>query len=168
MVEEEAACAVSYVAEEQSYLNLPRVESTHLVVTLQTSVHDSSITLLCNALFDNLGIDPIRETPHVWSNLSKLDFTRSVVSNGLFEIFVEIAIIEEHIGVVVPPVEVSLDRLDGLQHTIQLLVSRQYHKSSIGSRFAGVGLGTALDEHLVVLFADFPFLLVSQGSGRKR
>lgn len=124
MVKEEAACAVSHVFNPRIWTNLPRIEPAHLVVALQASVHHSSITLFGNAFCSNLGVDPIGEPPHIRSNLSKLHLARSMVSNGLFEVVVEIAIIEEHIGVVVPSVEMSLDRLDGLQDTVNLLVSR--------------------------------------------
>lgn len=124
MIKEEAACVVSCVTNHHSCLNLPRIEATHLVVAFQTSVHHSSIALFSNALCSNLGVDPIGEPPHIRSDLSKLNVARSMISNGLFKVVVEIAIVEEHIGVVIPSVEVSLDRLDRLQYTVKLFVSR--------------------------------------------
>jgi hypothetical protein len=43
------------------------------MVTFQTTIHDSSITLLRNALLGNLGVNPLRETPHLRTNLAELD-----------------------------------------------------------------------------------------------
>lgn len=126
------------------------------MVALQSTVHDSSVTLLRNALLGDLGIDPFREAPHLGANLAKLDGGRGVIFDGVLECLVEVAIVQEHVRIMIPAVEVALDRLDGLDDSIKLLVSRQNNKSTIRTRLGGVGLETAFDEDFVVLFADFP------------
>lgn len=88
--------------------NLPRVESAHVVITLHATVHDSSITLLSDALLCDIDINPIWVTPHAGVNLSKLDCRASVVPDSLHECGVEISIIQKDVWVVEPPVEVSL------------------------------------------------------------
>lgn len=132
----------------------PRVEATHGMVAFQSSVHDSSITLLGNALLGDLGVNPIGESPHVRTDLSELNRRRSVVADSLLELFVEVAIVEENVGVVIPSVEMSLHGLDGLDNTIDLLVSREDDKGSIGAGLAGIGLKTTGHEDLVVLLTN--------------
>lgn len=136
--------------------DIPRVESAHGVVTFHATVHDSSITLLGDTLLGDLGVNPVRETPHVRANLAELDGSRSVVLDSVLEGVVEVAIVQKDVGVVVPAVEVALDGLDGLDDTVQLLVSREDDEGAIGAGLAGVGLKAAGDEDLVVFFADFP------------
>lgn len=68
---------------------------------------------------------------------------------------VELAIVEEDVGVVVPAVEVTLDRLDGLDDAVELFIPGENDKGGIGSRLAGVGLEASGDEDLVVLLAYF-------------
>lgn len=133
----------------------PRVETTHGMVALQASVHDGGVALLGNALLGHVGIDPIRIPPHFGTDETKLDGSRRVICYNLLERLVEFGVVEEDVGVVVPPVEVALDGLDGLDHPVQLLVASQDDKSGVGAWLAGVGLEAALDEDLVVLFADF-------------
>jgi hypothetical protein len=99
-------------------VNIPRIESAHGVVTLHSTVHDGSISLLCNTLLGDLGVDPIWESPRSrLSNLSKFDWGARVVLNRLLKGRIEFAIVEEHVGVVIPSVEVTLDGLDGLDDT---------------------------------------------------
>lgn len=125
------------------------------MVALQSTVHDSSVTLLRDALLGNLGIDPFREAPHLGANLAKFDRSRGVVLDSVLECLVEVAIVQEDVGVMVPAVEVALDRLDGLDDTIKLLVSCQNNKGTVGTGLAGVGLETTFDKDFIVLFADF-------------
>lgn len=125
------------------------------MVALQSTVHDSSVTLLRDALLGNLGIDPLREAPHLRANLAKLDRSRGVVLDSVLECLVEVAIVQEDVGVMVPAVEVALDRLNGLDDTIKLLVSCQNNKGTVGTGLAGVGLETTFDKDFIVLFADF-------------
>lgn len=136
-------------------IDLPRVESAHGVVALQSTIHDSSVALLRDALLGDLGINPFREAPHLGANLAKLNGSRGVILDGVLECLVEVAIVQENVGIMVPTVEMALDRLDGLDDSIKLLVPRQNNKSTIGTRFGGVGLETAFDEDFIVLFANF-------------
>ena len=134
--------------------HIPRVESAHGVVTFHATVHDRGVTLLGDTLLRDLGVDPVRETPHVRANLAELDGSRGVVLDGVLEGVVEVAIVQEDVRVVIPAVEVALDGLDGLDDTVQLLVSGENDKGAIDAGLAGVGLEAASDEDLVVLFAD--------------
>lgn len=113
----------------------PRVEATHEVVALHATIHDRSIALLSNTLLGNLLVNPVRETPSAWLDLAKLDSSRCIVSHSLLEGFVEFGVVEEDIGVVVPSVEMPLDRLDGLNYAVNLLVPGQHNKGSVGSWF---------------------------------
>ena len=78
-----------------------------------------------------------------------------MVGNDILESLIELAIVQEHVGVVVPPVEVALDGLDGLDDTVQLLVPGENDKGAIRSRFRRVGFQAPRHEHLVMLLADF-------------
>jgi len=125
------------------------------MITLQTTIHDGRVSLLGNAFLPNLGIKPVGITPHVMVNLAELDSSRRVVLDSVPEGGVEFLVVEEDVGVVIPSVEVAFNRLDGLDHAIQLLVSREDDKDTVGTRFASVGLAAADLENLVILFADF-------------
>jgi hypothetical protein len=125
------------------------------VVALHTAVHDGVVSLLVDALLGHLGVDPVGVPPHVRANLAKLDRALGVVPDGVPEGLVELPIVEEDVGVVVPPVEVALDRLHGLDDALQLLVSREHDERSVGAGLARVGLEAACDEDLVVLLTDF-------------
>lgn len=57
-------------------------------------------------------IDPIRVSPHGRVNLAKLDLTTRVVGYSVFEIILEITVVEEDIWVMEPTIEMSFDRLD--------------------------------------------------------
>lgn len=108
-----------------------RVEATHVMVGLHASIHDGSITLLPDALFCDIHIGPIGIAPMLRTNLAKLDGSRGVVHHRLFERAVEFSIVEKDIGVVKPAVEMSFYALQTLNDSVQLLVSRQHHKSGI-------------------------------------
>lgn len=137
-------------------MNSPRVESTHGVVALQATVHDGSVSLLRDTLFGDLGINPLREAPHLRADLAKLHRGGGVVLDGILEGLVEVAIVQEDVWVVIPAVEVALDRLDRLDYTIKLLVPGQDDENAVGARLGGIGLEAAFDEDLVVFLADFP------------
>ena len=128
------------------------------MIAFHATVHDSCVTLLRDTLLRDLGVNPVRETPHVRANLAELDGSRGVVLDGVLEGVVEVAIVQEDVGVVVPAVEVALNGLDGLDDAVQLLVSREDDEGAIDAGLAGVGLEAAGDEDLVVLFADSPVL----------
>lgn len=135
--------------------SIPRVEAAHEVVALQSTVHDGIVALLVDAFLGNLGVDPVGIPPHVRTNLTELDSGLGVVLDRLLERLVEVAIVEENIGVVVPTVEVALDRLHGLNNTLQLLVSGENDEGGIGTGLAGIWLEATCDEDFVVLFANF-------------
>ena len=135
--------------------NIPRIEPAHGVVALKTTVHDSSIALLGDTLFPHLWIKPVRVSPHVMIDFAKLHRAGRVVLDRVLEGRVELSIIEEDIRVVIPAVEVALDRLDGLDDAVQLLVSGEDHEGAVCSRSAGVRFETSYFEDFVVLFTDF-------------
>lgn len=126
------------------------------MVTLHTTVHDSCISLLCNALLGNLWVDPVWETPHAWVNLTKLHGATGVIRDGVLEGRVEVAIVQKDVGIMIPPVEVTLNRLDRLYNTIQLLISGQDNKCCVCSRLAGIYFKTSSGKDLVMFLADFP------------
>jgi hypothetical protein len=109
------------------------------VVAFQAAVHDGGVALLCDTLLGDLGVDPVGEAPHVGADLTKLDGGGCVVLDGILEGLVEVAIVEEDVGVVVPAVEVALDGLDGLNDTIQLLVPGQDDEGTVGPGLGRVG-----------------------------
>lgn len=103
-------------------------------------------------------VDPVGETPHGAVNLAKLHRRGRVVFHGIDEIIVKVAIVQEDIRVVPPPIEMSLDRLKRLNDAVQFLVPRQYDKGSICARAfrpVRVDWETAGCEDFIVLFADF-------------
>lgn len=126
------------------------------MVTLHSTVHDSSISLLGDTLLCNLGVDPIWESPHLGVDGSKFHGATCIVLDRLLECRVELRIVKEDIWVMVPSVEMSLDGLDGLDDTIQLLISCQHHKRRIRSRFRGIRLQASRHKDLVVVFTNFP------------
>lgn len=135
-----------------------RVEAAHSVVTLESTVHDGGITLFGDAFLSNLVVDPIRVSPHLGANSTKLDSTRGVVADDIFECLIKLAIVQKDVGVVEPSVEVAFDGLYRLDDTVKLLIPGEDDESTIGPRFVDFGLRVEAtgDEHLVMLFADFP------------
>lgn len=129
-----------------------------MVVTLHTTVHDCSIALFSDALLGYIVVNPVRETPHAGVDLAKLDIGADVFADLIFEGGVEVAVVQEDVWVVEPSVEVSLDRLQRLQHTFELLVTGENDESGIGAWLIGLEgrVLTACNEDLVVLFANFP------------
>lgn len=128
------------------------------MVALETTVHDGSVALLGNSLLGNLLIDPVGVSPHVGTDKAKLDGGRSVVSHSLLEGLIEVAVVEEDVRVVEPAVEVTLNRLDGLDDTIQLLVACKDDKGGVGARSLiclSLGVEATVDKNLVMLFANF-------------
>jgi hypothetical protein len=102
---------------------VPRIKATHVVVAGHTTIHDGSISLPCNRLFRFVGIDPIGEAPHAGIDLTKFYITTGVIPHGLLECLVEFAIVQEHIWIMKPPVEMSFDMSNGLDHARELLIS---------------------------------------------
>lgn len=82
------------------------------MVTFHSTIHDGSISLFRNALFSNLRVDPIWESPCFRVDKSKLYGSACIILDGLLEGFVELFIVQEYIWVVIPSVEMSLDGFD--------------------------------------------------------
>jgi len=139
-------------------VSIPRVESTHVVVTLHTTVHDGSITLFSDALLGHVVVNPVGEAPHAGIDFAELDVRADVLTDLVFEGRVEVAIVQEDVWVVEPSIEVSLNRLERLQHTFEFLVTGEDDESGVGARLVDLEgwVLTACDEDLVVFFADFP------------
>lgn len=128
------------------------------MVTFHATVHDSRITLLSHALLCDLRVNPVGETPHRVVDFAEFNGSTGVVLDSSLEIIVEIAIVQEHVGVVIPAVEMTLNGLQRLNHTIQLLISRENDKSGVGAGFlidVGANGHAASGEDLVMLLADF-------------
>lgn len=79
-----------------------------------------------------------------------------MVSNCFLEIVIEVTVIEKHIRIMPPAVEMPLNGSEGVDHSIEFFVSSQDDKGGVGPRAGGVD-GAAPDiEDLVILLADFP------------
>ena len=81
------------------------------MIALHTTVHNGSISLLSDTFPCSVNIDPVWIPPHTRIYLPKFDRSTCVVQNRLFERRVEISVVEKHIRVMKPPIEVSLHRL---------------------------------------------------------
>ncbi len=101
---------VPFVLVEQWMLvEEARVETAHVMVTFHAAVHNGLITLLPDAFACNFLVDPVRISPHTRIDLPKFDRRACVIGNGFFERRVEIAVVEEDVGVVEPAIEVTLN-----------------------------------------------------------
>jgi hypothetical protein len=137
-------------------VHIPRVESAHMMIALHATVHDGLVTLLCNAFLRDCGVGPLWEAPVLCRYLTPLNGCTCVVQDSLFERLVEDSVVQKYIRVVVPPIEVSLNRLDRLYDTVQLLVSRQNNEGSVCSGGVDARLETSYGEWLVIFLADLP------------
>jgi len=88
------------------------------MITFHATIHDSLISLFRNALLCNLRVYPFWKSPHLRVDFPELHRGACVVLNRLFESRIEICIVQEHVGVMIPPVEMSLDGLDRLNNAI--------------------------------------------------
>lgn len=131
------------------------------MVAFHAAVHDGIIALLVDALLGHLGIDPVGIPPHVRTDPAELDRRRGVVPDRVHEGLVEVYVVQEDVRVMIPAVEVALDRLHRLDHAVEFLVPREDDEGGVRTRLAGVGLQAARDEDLVMLFADFPAVPLS-------
>lgn len=136
-------------------LILPGVESAHVVITLQSSIHDRLITLLSNAFLGDFLVHPVGETPHAAVDLPKLHGSTGVVDDRILELLVEVSVVQEHIRVVPPSVEVSLDRLERLNDTLKFLIPRKDDESRVGSGTRRVDVQATGSEDLIMLLTDF-------------
>ena len=87
------------------------------MVTLHATIHDRFISLLPDPFFRNFTIDPIGVSPHGMVYLTKFHRRTCVVSNRFFESRVEIAVIEEDVGIVEPSIEMPFHGFYGLDDT---------------------------------------------------
>lgn len=88
------------------------------MVALKSTIHDGSISLLRDTFLGDFGIDPVGITPHLGANLAKLNRSRGVITDRVLEGLVEIPIVKENVWVMIPSVEMSLYRFDGLDDAI--------------------------------------------------
>jgi hypothetical protein len=88
------------------------------MIALQPAIHDGGVTLLRDTFLGHLGVDPFRVTPHLGADLAELDGRRGIVAHNILECLVEVAVVKEDVGIVVPPVEVALDGFDGLNYAV--------------------------------------------------
>lgn len=135
-------------------IDIPRVEAAHVVITLHATIHDGGITLLSDALLGNFVVDPVGEAPHGVINFTELDIPAGVVHDGVFEVLVKVAVVQEDVGVVPPPVEMTLNGLDGLDDAVKLLISGKDNKSGVCSGAGGVDVHTPGGKDFVMFLAD--------------
>lgn len=91
--------------------------------------------MLPDSFLCDLVVDPVRISPHTAINLSKLDWGTCVVGDGVFEILLEIAIVEENVRIIKPTIKMTLNAFDGLNDSLQLFISGQNNKCGVCSRF---------------------------------
>jgi len=127
-----------------------------MVVALHATIHDSSVSLLSDPLSCCVDVDPIRISPHIWIYLPKLYWGARVIQYRLFKGYVEVAIIEEDVWIMEPPIEVSLHGLDRLHHSFQLLISCQHNQSCVSTWSDSLGLEAAGHENFVMILTYFP------------
>lgn len=133
----------------------PRVEPTHVMITLHSSIHNGSITLFADTFLRDFVIHPVGVTPHAAVDFSKFHGRTGIVFNGLLERIIEIAIVQEDIRIIEPPIEVSLDRFDGLCDTLQLLIPGQNDERGVCPGTISVHRKTTRSKDLVIFFVYF-------------
>lgn len=126
------------------------------MVALHTPIHDCSIPLLAYPFSSDIVIYPIWVSPTSRIYRSKFNRPACVIGNGLFKCRIEHVVVEKHIGIVEPAIEVSLYRLYGLNDSFQFLIPRQDHERCVGTRSVCLRFETASDKDLVVFLTDFP------------
>ena len=94
------------------------VEAAHVVVAFHAAVHDGLIALFAGSFLRDVGVGPVRVAPVVGGDFAEFDGGGGGVPDGFFEGRVEVAVVEEDVGVVEPAVEMALDALDALDHAI--------------------------------------------------
>lgn len=125
------------------------------MITLHSSIHNGSITLFADTFLRDFVIHPVGVTPHAAIDFAKFHGRTGVVFDGLLERIIEIAIVQEDIRIIEPPVEVSLDRFDRLCDTLQLLIPGQDDKRGICPGTISVHWKTTRSKDLVMFFAYF-------------
>lgn len=111
-----------------------------MMITGHTTVHDGAIALLRDGLGGLIGVNPLGKAPHALVDLAKLNGSRSVVLDGLHEGRIEVAIVQEDVGVMIPAIEVALNRPDRLDNTFEFFVAGKDNERGIHTRGVGIGL----------------------------
>lgn len=125
------------------------------MVALHATIHNSGVSLLPNTLFCRLQIDPVRVTPHIRVYFAEFDSSAGVVHNRLLKCLIEVSIVEENIWIMKPSVEMPFHRFNGLDNTLQLLISRQDYQRGVRPWCICFGLDASGYEDFVVIFAYF-------------
>lgn len=123
------------------------------MVALHATIHNRGVSLLPYSFSRGFDVNPIRISPHARIYLAKLHRGTCVIQNSFLECGIEIAIVEEHVGIMEPPIEMPLHGFYRLNNPFQLLVSCQHHQCRIRARPIGLRLEAAGHENLVVIFA---------------
>lgn len=131
------------------------------MVTLHATIHDRLIALLSDTFSCNVLVHPIRISPHVRSDLAKLYWATRVVCDDIFEGLVELAIVQEHIWIMEPPVEMSFYTLDALHNALQFFVACEYDEGSVCAwlLLCHFWVEAAVHKNLVMLLVDPPSVI---------
>ncbi len=128
------------------------------MVALHAAIHDRGVSLLPDAFSRCVDVNPTWVSPHGWIYFAELHGSTGVIQDSLLECGIEITIVEKHVGVMKPPIEMSLHRFYRLNDTFQLLVSCEHHQCRIRARPIGLRLQAAGHKNLVVIFTYFATL----------
>ncbi len=153
---EEPSSYQQWFHTEMNLWNSPRIESTHMVVTFHASVHDCGVSLFPNTFSCNFVVHPVRITPHGRIDLAKLDRRTCVIGDGMFETIAEVAIIQKHVRIMEPSVEMSFYRFERLYDTFQFFVPCQHYEGAVDAWFYRLEfwVDTSSMKDFVVHFAD--------------
>ena len=135
--------------------NLPRIKSAHVMITLHSTIHDCGIALLPDSFPCLVRIRPAWIAPHAWVYLTELYWRARVICDGFFEGGIEVSVIKEDIWIVIPAIEMSLDRLYRFNDAVQFLVAGQYYERRICPGCWRINLLAAGHKDFVVLFTYF-------------
>lgn len=80
-----------------------------MVVTLHSTIHDSGVALLSDAFLCHFVVNPFRITPHGIVNFAEFHRSTCIILHGILESVIKIAVVQEHIRIVEPSVEMSLN-----------------------------------------------------------
>ena len=88
------------------------------MIALHSAVHNGGIALLSDTFSSLVFIGPTWIAPHVWTNLAELDRGARVIHYCVLEGRIEVSVVEEHIWIVIPPIEVPFHGLYRLDNAI--------------------------------------------------
>jgi hypothetical protein len=134
------------------------------MIALHASIHDRRITLLSDTFPSHLIVDPVRVTPHAVVDFAKLHGSTGVIQDGIFELLIKVAIVQKHVRIMPPSVEVALDGPDRLDDAVQFFISREHDEGCVGLGPGRFDVHTASCEYLVMFLTDSSVLrAVSHG-----